>query len=158
MSYLIAIPEMFVAAAADVAGIGSSLSAATAAAAAPTTAMAAAAGDEVSTAIASALSGYAQEYQALSAQAAAFHTRFVQALSGAGAAYVGAEAANSSPFQDLLDLIDAPANLLLHRPLIGDGADGAPGTGQAGGPGGILIGQWRCRRVGSARAGRWSGR
>ena len=118
MSYVIAAPEMFAAAAADVAGIGSSLSAATAAAAAPTTAVVAAAGDEVSTAIASALSGYAQQYQALSDQAAAFHARFVQALSGAGGAYAGAEAANASPFDDLLALINAPTNLLLGLSLI----------------------------------------
>jgi PE family len=60
-------------------GIGSSLSAADAAATLPTTAVVAAAADEVSTAIASLFSGHVQQFQALSAQAAAFHARFVQA-------------------------------------------------------------------------------
>ncbi|WP_414855596.1 PE family protein, partial [Mycobacterium gordonae] len=48
-----AAPELLAAAAADVAGIGSSLRAANSAAAVPTTAVLAAAGDEVSVAIAS---------------------------------------------------------------------------------------------------------
>ena len=67
MSYVIAAPEMLAAAAADVAGIGSSLSAAHAVAAAPTTAVIAAAEDEVSAAIAQLFSGHGRAYQALSA-------------------------------------------------------------------------------------------
>jgi len=80
MSYLIAVPDMLAAAAADVAGIGSSLSAANGAAVAPTTGIVVAAEDEVSVAIANLFSGHARAYQALSAQAAAFHDQFVQAL------------------------------------------------------------------------------
>ncbi len=80
MSYVIAAPDMLATAATDVAGIGSSLRAAHAAAATQTTTVMAAAGDEVSTAIAALFSGHAQQYQALSAQAAAFHTQFVRAL------------------------------------------------------------------------------
>jgi hypothetical protein len=79
MSYLIAAPDMLAAAAADAAGIGSSLSEANAAAAASTTKVIAAGGDEVSAAIASLFSGHGQQFQALSAQAAAFHSQFVQA-------------------------------------------------------------------------------
>ena len=71
MSFVIAAPETVASAAADVAGIGSSLSAANVAVAAPTTRVLAAAGDEVSAAIASLFSSHGQEYQALSAQAAA---------------------------------------------------------------------------------------
>ena len=56
-----------------------------------------AAADEVSAAIAALFSGQAQEFQALGAQAAAFHEQFVQALRGAGGAYAAAEAANASP-------------------------------------------------------------
>jgi len=52
MSYVIAGPEALTSAAADIAGIGSTLSAANAAAATPTTGILAAASDEVSTAIA----------------------------------------------------------------------------------------------------------
>lgn len=57
MSYVMAAPEMLAAAAGDVAGIGSTMTAANAAAALPTTAMVAAAGDEVSVAVASLFSG-----------------------------------------------------------------------------------------------------
>ena len=96
MSYLIAATETLSAAAADVAGIGSSLNSANAAATVPTTALVAAAGDEVSAAIASLFASHGQQFQALSARAAAFHASCVEALNGAGSAYVGAEAANGS--------------------------------------------------------------
>jgi hypothetical protein len=76
-SYVIASTEMLSVAAVNVAGIGSSLSAATAAAAPSTTSVIAAAEDEVSAAIASLFSSHAQEYQALSTRAAAFHSEFV---------------------------------------------------------------------------------
>lgn len=42
--------------------------------------------------------------------------------------------------QDVLGVINAPTNYLLGRPLLGNGTNGAPGTSQAGGPGGILWG------------------
>src|ERR1700757_3539992 len=151
MSYLVAAPEFLGSAATDLSNIGSGLTAANAVAAAPTTGILAAAGDEVSAAIAAVFSSHGQAYQSLGAQAAAFHAEFVQALSGAGAAYSLTEAANASPLQalpqpletvvqDVLDVINAPTNLLLGRPLIGPGTNGAPGTGQKGGPGGILVG------------------
>ncbi len=112
MSYLVAVPEMLASAATDVEDIGSSLSAATAAAAAPTTAVAAAGADEVSSAIATLFSSHAQAHQALSAEAAVFHTQFVQALTGAANAYAEAEAANAGPLKsvvrDALDLVKAP--------------------------------------------------
>ena len=73
MSFVIAAPEMMTSAATDLAGIGSTLSAANAAAAAPTTGIVAAASDEVSAAIAALFSWHGQAYQALSAQAAALH-------------------------------------------------------------------------------------
>ncbi|OSC40512.1 PE-PGRS family protein [Mycobacterium decipiens] len=144
MAYLIAAPDVLATAAADVAAIGSSVTAANLAALAPTSALAAAAGDEVSAAIASLFSGQAEEYQAVSAQVAAFHGRFVRALSAASESYAVAEAANVNllqPFaEDVLGVINAPTNFLLGRPLIGDGVNGVPGTGQAGGDGGILWG------------------
>ena len=99
MSHVIAAPDTFAAAAADVTRIGSSISAAHVAAAAPTTALVAAAGDEVSVAISSLFSGYAKDFQAVSAQASSFHARFVQALTGAGGAYAAAEATNVLPLQ-----------------------------------------------------------
>jgi PE family len=111
LSYLIATPEMFAAAAADAAGIGSSLSQARAVAAVSTTGVVAAAGDEVSAAIAATFSGYGQQYRALSAQAAAFHAEFVQALIGAGSSYGLAEAGS------WVSMISAKVSLTFLAPL-----------------------------------------
>jgi hypothetical protein len=91
-------------------GLGSTISAANAATAAPTTGLLAAGADEVSAAIAALFGAYGQAHQALSAQAAAFHQEFVQALTAAAGTYAAAEAAAASPLQSLLD-----------PPLIGDG-------------------------------------
>jgi PE family len=85
MWHVVAISELLASAATDLERIGSSLSGANVAAAAPTTAVAAAAGDEVSAAIASVFSGYAQKFHTLSAQTAVFHSQFVQAVTAAGA-------------------------------------------------------------------------
>ena len=98
MSYVIAAPELMTAAAADVAGIGSTLNVANAIAVATTTRILAATQDGVSAAIAELFSGHAQAYQALSAQAAAFHEQFVQALTAGAGAYASAEAANVAAF------------------------------------------------------------
>src|ERR1700740_1612050 len=94
MSFVIAAPEALGAAASDLAGIGTTLSTATTAAAAPTTRLLAAGADEVSGAIASLFSSYAQDFQALSTQVAAFHDQFVQALNAAAGSYASAEAVN----------------------------------------------------------------
>jgi hypothetical protein len=65
----------------------------------------------------------------------------VQTLTAGAGSYVGAEAANVAAFtaspaqtvqQDLLGLINAPSLALTGRLLIGNGASGAPGTGQNG--------------------------
>ncbi|WP_156771983.1 PE family protein, partial [Mycobacterium sp. 1245805.9] len=143
MSYVVAAPEFLASAATDLANIGSAVTAANGAAVAPTTGVAAAGGDEVSGAIASVFSGYARAYQSLSARAAALHGEFVRTLSGAGAAYSLTEAANASPLQtveqDVLGAINAPTELLVGRPLIGNGAN-ATTPGGNGGDGGILFG------------------
>ncbi|WP_373194432.1 PE family protein, partial [Mycobacterium marinum] len=120
MSYLAIAPEIVAAAAADMDGIGSA--------------------DEISAAIAELFGNHAQQYQALSAQIARFHDQFVRSLSGAAQTYASAEATGAAPLQPVLDLINGPTQALLGRPLIGNGASGAPGTGQAGGDGGLLIG------------------
>ncbi|EUA02368.1 PE family protein [Mycobacterium kansasii 732] len=146
MSFVIATPQVLTAAVDDLAGIGSAISAADAAAAASTTRLLPAAADEVSVAIAAFFGTHAEAYQALSAQAAAFHQQFVAALNAGAGSYAAAEAANASPLQtlqeDVLGLINAPTNFLFGRPLIGDGANGRTvgGVGQPGGVGGILIG------------------
>ena len=133
MSYVAAVPELLASAATDLERIGSSLSATNAAAAAPTTVVVAAAEDEVSAAIASLFSRHAQEFQTLSTQAAAFHSQFSQAVTRAGASYAAAEAANANP---LLAVVNASTEALTGRPLIGNGTNGAAGTGQTAVPAG----------------------
>ncbi|MCV7075790.1 PE family protein [Mycobacterium szulgai] len=141
MSYLVAVPEFLSSAASDLAGLGSALSAARAAAALPTTGILPAAGDEVSAAVASFFAGNGRQYQALSAEVEAFHEQFVKALTASAGSYAAAELANANPLQQAaLDLINGPTRTLLGRPLIGNGADGLAGTGQDGGPGGLLYG------------------
>ncbi|EUA90880.1 PE family protein [Mycobacterium ulcerans str. Harvey] len=104
----------------------------------------AAAGDEVSAAISQVFGAYGQEFQALNAQAAAFQAEFEGLLSGGAAAYVSAEALNSSvfgpPMQELLKVVNAPTQMLLGRSLIADGAN-ATAAGGDGRPGGILMGK-----------------
>jgi hypothetical protein len=139
MSFVMAIPDVLIATAGDVAGIGSALAEANSAAAAPTTGALAAGADEVSTAVAALFSRHAQAYQTLSAQAAGFHERFVQALNGAAGSYAAADAANASPLQAALNAINAPAEALMGRPLIGNGANGTA-THPDGGEGGLLYG------------------
>lgn len=95
MSFVAVVPEAVIAGASDLANLGLTISEANAAAAAPTTGVVAAAQDEVSTAIAALFGSHAQQFQALSAKAAAFHRQFVQALTGGAASYVEAEAANA---------------------------------------------------------------
>ncbi|MEK0510743.1 PE family protein, partial [Mycobacterium ulcerans] len=139
---LVVAPEALSAAAANIAGIGSSLGAANAAAATPTTTVLAAGTDEISTTIATLFCGYARDYQNLSTQLASFHQQFLQALTGSANSYTAAEAANTNPLQaleqQLLAAINAPTQTLLGRPLIGNGANGAPG--QNGADGGLLWG------------------
>jgi hypothetical protein len=134
MSFVIAVPETLAAAANDVAGIGSAITAANTAAAAPTTSVVTAAADEVSTQIAALFGAHAQEYQALSARSAGVSRPFLQALNAAGGSYAAADAANATPLA-ALDAINAPTQALLGRPLIGDGATG----GSVGGAGGAAL-------------------
>jgi PE family len=108
MSFVVAVPDMLAAAAADVAGIGSSLSEANTAATASTTRVIAAAADEVSAAIASLFSSHGTAFQALSAQAADFHAQFVQALTAGARAYASSEAANAGPLQTLAQALPVP--------------------------------------------------
>jgi PE family len=94
MSFLGVTPDVLTAASGNLENIGTSLRAAHAAAAAQTTAIVAPAADEVSAAITSLFGTAAQEYQALGAQAAAFHESFVKTLGTAAGQYVAAEAAS----------------------------------------------------------------
>lgn len=139
MSFVLIAPEFVTAAAGDLTNLGSSISAANASAASATTQVLAAGADEVSARIAALFGGFGLEYQAISAQVAAYHQRFVQALSTGAGAYASAEAAAAE--QIVLGVINAPTQALLGRPLIGDGANattpgGAGGDGGTGGDGG----------------------
>ncbi len=124
MSFMLAEPAAVVAAASDVAGIGSALKTAHAAAAAPTTGLLAAAADEVSTQIATLFSQHAQSYQQLSARAAVFHEQFVAALAATASNYAAAEAAAT---RTLANAVGAPAQALLGHPLVPRGAGAAVG-------------------------------
>lgn len=123
MSLLIAAPESMTAAAADLANIGSALSAAHTAAATPTVAVIPAAADEVSASIAHLFSQHAQEYQALAGQAAAFQEQFVQHLTSSAGSYASAEAAGAASLQSLsaaAGSIAAPADAM--SDLLGNAA------------------------------------
>jgi hypothetical protein len=97
MSFVIVAPEAVTRAATNLAGIGSTISAANAAAAAPTAGALAAGADQVSAAVATVFSEHASAYQALSTQAEAFFAQYVvQTLNAGAAAYDGAEALNAA--------------------------------------------------------------
>lgn len=148
MSFVIAAPEMVTAAATDLSSIGSAIGEANAAAAAPTTEVLAAGADEVSAAITALFSQHASAYQALSAQAAAFHTEFVRTLNAGVSAYEVAEAANATPLDNLEQglqrlAVFSPVKDVTGRALFGPGDNGTTtvaGVGTAGGAGGWLIG------------------
>lgn len=96
------------------AGIGSAISAANALVAGPTTALAAdPAADEVSMAIAALFGANAQEYQQISAQAAAYLAQFVAALTSGGGWYAAAETANATLAHEVLNAVNAPTQALL---------------------------------------------
>lgn len=139
MSFLAVAPDWVTSAAADLENIGSALAAANAAAALPTTGVAAAAADEVSTAIASLFTGFGQEYQAINTQLSAFQQQFVLLLGGSAGSYATAEATAASVLDPVFGIINTPTQLLLGRPLIGDGAAGTAASPN-GGAGGLLWG------------------
>jgi triacylglycerol lipase len=123
VSYVVALPDVMSAAAAEAASIGSAVATANESMAAATTGVVAAAEDEVSAAIAALLSAHGEGYQALSAQAAAFHEEFVQLLNGAGAAYAAADVASASPLEAFAAGVVRTANYLVTEIV---GAPAAP--------------------------------
>jgi hypothetical protein len=96
MSFVTTQPEALTAEAGNLQAIGAALSAQNAAAAGPTTGVVPAAADEVSALTAARFSAHAQIYQAVSAQAAAVHETFVNALATSAASYAATEAANAA--------------------------------------------------------------
>lgn len=96
MPHLIATTKLIEAAAEDLAGIRAAVDEATTTSSPSTTGIAAAAQDEVSTAIASLFGNFGREFQALSAQAQAFHQQFIEFMNAGANAYVTAESANAA--------------------------------------------------------------
>jgi hypothetical protein len=96
MSFVTTQPQMLSAAAGNLHGIGSVVSAANAGAAGPTTGVVPAAADEVSALTAAQFGAHAQMYQAISAQAAAIHEQFVATLETSAGSYLATEAANAA--------------------------------------------------------------
>jgi hypothetical protein len=95
MSFVSTQPADLTAAAGNLQGVGSAMTAQNAAAAAPTLDVVPAAADEVSALTAAQFAAQAQLYQAVSAQAAAIHDRFVATLAQSADSYRATEAANA---------------------------------------------------------------
>ena len=136
MSSVIAAPQLLATAAADLADIGTTVSEANGAAAAVTTGLLPAAQDEVSEAVAALFGGYAQEYHALTAQAAEFHERLVQTLGASAGSYAAAEGANVTALlqtarQDIVNAVNTTSESLLGRSLIATGTGASSVTGSA---------------------------
>ena len=139
MSFVVAAPDALVAAASDIAGIGSSVEVAGAAAAVPTTGVITSAADQVSALVASVFSAHGQGYQQLGARLAALHQDFVQNLTAGAGAFAATEA---SAAQTLANTVNAPAQALLGQPLTGGRSMAAPTLSQVqslflGGPGAL---------------------
>lgn len=96
MSFVTTQPEMLAAAAGNLAGIGSGMSAHNAAAAGPTMGVVPAAADEVSALTAAQFAAHAQIYQAVGAQAIEIHQKFVEVLKASAGSYAATEAANAA--------------------------------------------------------------
>lgn len=160
MSFVVAVNDVLVQAAGEVASIGQTLGVARWAVAGTTTGIVPAAGDEVSTSIAALFSDYGRELQRIGGQVAVFEEQFVGLLAAAATAYGGAEAVNGTGLgwvEQLTGLVGDPQRMagvladpqalfgdpvraLTGRPLVGDGVDAVAGTGGRGGDGGWLIG------------------
>ncbi|WP_269466514.1 PE family protein [Mycobacterium intracellulare] len=130
MSFVQATPEFVAAAATDLARIGTTITSANTAAMGPTSAVLAPGADEVSASIAALFDAHSQVYQALSAQAAAFHSQFVQLMNGGAMQYAAAEAANATPLQTAA----APASMAAQVPTMTAGAMSASAPTAPAGP------------------------
>ncbi|TDK85639.1 PE family protein [Mycobacterium paragordonae] len=125
MSPLFVAPEAVSAASSDLEDLGASVRAAIHAAADRTGQIAPAAADEISQAIANVFGAHAEEFQAVSSTAAAFHDKFVDTLRTGAAHYLSAELANAQ--QTSTDLLNTSSRAPLDGVGYGTGA-GAEGT------------------------------
>jgi hypothetical protein len=96
MTFVTTQPEMLTAAAGQLEGLGTAMTAQNDAVAAPTTGVIPAAADEVSALTAAQFASHAQTYQAVAAQAAAMHEMFVRVLTASAGSYATTEAANAA--------------------------------------------------------------
>ncbi|WP_085184103.1 PE domain-containing protein [Mycobacterium sp. IEC1808] len=113
MSSVLVLPEILETVAADLARIGSDVTAGNLAAAFPTTELAAAGGDEVSAAIAALFGAHAQDYQAAAARATTYYEQFVQTLTAASSSYMATEAVNAASLSsELRAFLNAPLNTI----------------------------------------------
>ncbi len=170
MTYVTVATDLVGTAAGELARIGSEVSAANAASA-PTMELAPAGADELSAAVAALFGGYGRAYQAVSAEAAAFHRQFVKAMTASAGSYAGAEVANAWLLQTLDQEVPGWVNATTHalsgRPLFGNGhtetaagpaggngeASGLFGTGGTGGRhGGTGLGRTNAVTLGSGTA------
>ena len=100
MSFLTTIPQELLSAAAQLEGIGTSLTAQNAGAAAPTTAIAPAAADPVSILQSGIFSSYGTLYQQLAAEAQAIQQQFTSTLGLSSGTYSATEASNATAAAD----------------------------------------------------------
>src|SRR5260370_481685 len=143
MSFLTAIPEELLAAAAQLEGIGNSLTAQNAGAAAPTTAIAPAAADQVSALQSAIFSTYGTLYQQIAAEAQAIQQQFVSTLGLSSGTYTSTEAANVAAATPL-DSITSEISTLLGGPLTSLTSTAGPFSlsGNAGNLLNINTGNW----------------
>lgn len=152
-AFVYAAPEELAAASSSLSSLESSIREAHAASAGLTTSIAAAAEDEVSAAVAKLFGGYAQQFQALGAQASLFHDQFVQALNGGGFLYAATEATSASPLRpwgcktpSMRRSCSSPGARWLGRVPMGRRAPGRP-VGPVDGCGAMAAMADRARRV-----------
>lgn len=137
MSFVILAPDLVSAAATDLENIRSTISAASGAAAGSTTALLPAAEDEVSAAIAAMFGAHGKAFQAMSAQAAAFHEQFVNLMRAGAGGYLGTELANAQ--QNLLGAVNGPLTALQNGSAVSmlSGRIGAVSQSLSGGIAGL---------------------
>lgn len=132
MSYVIAAPEELATAARNLANISVTINAANANAILATTEVISPGADAVSAAITALINSHGLGYQSISQQTTAFHDRFMQTVNAAAASYTTTDLTAASLLKSMPAAVNAPAQALFGRPLIGNGSNGAPGTGAPG--------------------------
>lgn len=144
MSFLTTIPEELLSAAAQLEGIGNSLSAQNAGAAAPTTTIAPAAADPVSQLQAALFGSYGTLYQQLAAEAQGIQQQFTSTLGLSSGTYSSTEAANTAA-SGPLDSFDGFLNNLstfLGGPTYSAGGNPFSPSGNAANFGSYETGNW----------------